>query len=271
MYFLIFRKSKNQTKMSTSSVTYILNPKTLKEIEYKGPLYHELIEEGYQNLDGILRKMDQELIVNISMIQINDRAYILSIFKYLVERISTQIDFESEPKYYYQYQYDGNMNLYEQLMYCQQITIQARSLEESNILNSALMYFIADNYCDIDALIMFILEKKKHMRIKNDTITFDDLLYEILYSSELSMFKDYVSDTVKDPTVRNIEEYDVVLTYEEIKAVRIFNIENIKRILDLFEQYPEKFDSKIVGKKKAILNVLEESSFNPFVKSARRA
>ena len=55
--------------------------------------------------------------------------------------------------------------------------------------------------------------------IENDTITFDYLLYKIFYSIDLSMYEDYVSDTLKEDIGNNMKEYDVVITYEEILKI----------------------------------------------------
>ena len=156
----------------------------------------------------------------------------------------------NDPKYYYQYEYDSGLTLYESLMNTHQICIEAYSDSEAEFINLCLRVLIDAN--------LFALEQY----IENEEegiIYFVDFLQNVTsLKPSLSVYEGYVSEEIKAPEMEDIRiSGDSYLTSDEISPVKVFNYLNVKKILDMIKEGSDLFDPKITGGKQAILNIFD--------------
>lgn len=83
----------------------------------------------------------------------------------------------------------------------------------------------------------------------------------------------YISDTPKKHSLDSVKvkETGIKLSLEEINPVRIFNIDSVMKIINLFEQHPQKFNrERLYGNlKQIILDILDQSNSSSYIKATR--
>jgi hypothetical protein len=146
----------------------------------------------------------------------------------------------SKLKYYYQYESDKDVSLYEKLMNTHSIAILASCLEEANVLNEALKLLFNNNGSAFIFQLEIYLEILHDIDMNNNHITIENFFDFIEESEDMSIYKNYKSKTLRTPSKTTLKykiisghnNREVTQThYFVVDKSRVFDNNKIKRLL----------------------------------------
>lgn len=166
--------------------------------------------------------MSDFINVVLPAIQEDKMDIVLKFFGTLLDQEAESFKFE-EPAYYYHYESDSNVNLFEELMRKHLIAIEAYSLEEANILDIILHTLIIGH-----AGVVSCITDESDQEVK----TAEAFAKAIKGSDHLSMYQDYKSEYLKDCNNADlIFELGKRRLPSEFLYPQVFNYERIRKLL----------------------------------------